>query len=198
MWQCAQLISCRQTSISPFSNLTNLRCLSQWISVMHTRRHMHTLTVIKDSGPNKPLWFYGIKSNWLPDCHSSSLIKRLRAGATSFPSGLILVPPHLTHPPTIPTQPNKVSEKTLGLVDVSWSATRQHPQFFKFTLPLAKVKAHRFSVQWWSAGMCLWPLSFFQTVTRRRRFQLVLPPDLMLTTFDAWKGPCWPKWLKRV
>lgn len=72
--------------------------------------HMHTLTVIKNGGPNKPLWFHGIKSNWLPDCHSSSLIKRLRPGATSLSSGLIIDPPHQTpptrlHPPMPPAIP---------------------------------------------------------------------------------------------
>lgn len=55
------------------------------------RHHIHT-----DSnygcGPNisPQLWFHGIKPNWLPDCHSSSLIKRLGARGTSFTSGPII------------------------------------------------------------------------------------------------------------
>lgn len=41
-------------------------------------------------GLNKPLWFHGIKSNWLPDCNSSSLIKRLRAEGSDLSSGPIV------------------------------------------------------------------------------------------------------------
>lgn len=138
--------------------------------------HMHTLTVIKNGGPNKPLWFHGIKSNWLPDCHSSSLIKRLRPRATSLSSGPIIEPPHPTPPtrprPPIPPAPPKVS--FLKHPQISWCLLLSNtppPNVSEFTL-LARVTTMRrghASLQW--AMSTVGPLG-------RVSGPSVLPPDI--------------------